>query len=711
MIRILTGARLWLTLFLVVLTGIASAGPPGAFIERVFVAGLAQPVAFDIADDGTVFVAEKAGRIRVVRNGVLLRTPFIDISAKVNSTGERGLLGVVVHPDFPQQPYVYVTYSYDPPQTRAARGAAGPDGNGQRVSRLSRFVARADSNFNVGRVGSELILLGRNSNWANIGNPAKSFDGPFSCERNGQFTKDCIPHDVTNHAIGNMKFAADGSLYVSVGDASYAADFKRYPVIRAQKIDSPLGKILRIDPATGRGLTDNPFYNGDASATRSKVWFYGLRNPFRFTLRRNTNQVYVGNVGQASYEEINSGEAGANFGWPCFEGADRGLLKHRQFSRHAICRALYADPSGVTAPLYAYPNTRGSAVVVGGFSPPNWPSGYQNRLYFADYAKLHMSFMRLDSTGNRGPAQRFINRAGDVTQILFDKERMYYSLLASGQIKTVRAKADNNAPVASIKAARLAGPVPLTVDFDARKSSDIDKDPLSYSWKFVEGATARGARVSHTFRRKGRYRVRLTVRDAQGLKDTKTIVIVAGDTEPRSGFRTATQERLANMRFRANQMVSLSGWGRDAEDGELAPENLTWSASLVHKNHEHPNLATATGNQFRFLFPDHGDQTSVTVCLRVRDSARLNAIKCGEVKPAQVKITVTSRPSGVLIDYDGRSHRTPFTVTSIVGGSRTVTAPAGAANGARFTAWSNGGEASHVFTVDPRLRRLHVRYD
>lgn len=710
MITILPGLRLWLTLSFVVLAGAVSAGPPGAFIERVFVAGLSQPVAFDIAADGTMFVAEKAGRVRVVRNGVLLKTPFIDITDKVNSTGERGLLGVVVHPDFPRQPYVYVTYSYDPPQTRSRRGAAGIDGNGQRVSRLSRFVASADSNFNVGRVGSELIVLGRNSSWANIGDPAKSFDGPFSCERNRQPIKDCIPHDVTNHAIGNMKFAADGSLYLSVGDASYAADFDRYPVIRAQKLNSPLGKVLRIDPDTGLGLTDNPFYNGDAAATRSKVWFYGLRNPFRFTVRRNTNQVYVGNVGQASYEEINSGEAGANFGWPCFEGADRGLAKHRQFSRHSICRALYADPSDVTAPLYAYPNTRGSAVVVGGFSPPGWPAGYQNRLYFADYAKLHMSFMRLNSAGNRGPVQRFINRAGDVTQILFDNERMYYSLLARGQIKTVRAKADNNAPVASIKAARLAGPVPLTVDFDARRSSDIDKDPLSYSWKFVDGVTARGSRVSHTFRRKGRYRVRLTVRDPQGLMDTKTITIVAGDTEPRSGFRATTQERLANMRFRANQMVSLAGWGRDAEDGELAPENLAWSASLVHKNHEHPNLASAIGNQLRFSFPDHGDQTSVTVCLRVHDSARLSDTQCGEVKPAQVKITVTSRPSGVLIDYAGRSHRTPFTVTSIVGGRRSITAPQ-SVDGARFTAWSDGGEASHVFTVDPQLRRLHVRYD
>ncbi len=690
--------------------GTSVAAPPRDFVERTFASGLAQPVAFDIAGNGTVFVAEKKGRIRVVRNGVLLKTPFIDISGAVNSMGERGLLGVVVHPQFPRQPYLYVTYTFDPPQTRGRSGAAGADGNGQRVSRLSRFTARADANFTIGRKDSELVLFGRNSIWRNIGDPATSSNGPLGCQSNGQVINDCIPHDVTNHAIGNMMFASDGTLFLSVGDGSYAADFVRYPVIRAQRLNSPLGKVLRIDPATGDGLTDNPFYNGDATATRSKVWFYGLRNPFRFTLRRRTDQVYVGNVGQASYEEIDSGPAGANFGWPCFEGAGRALAKHRQFSRHPVCQALHADPSGVSAPLYSYPNNRGSAIVVGDFSPGDWPGGYQNRLFFADYARRHMSFMRVDDSGSRGTVKRFITDAGDVTQILFDKDRMYYSLLARGVIKTVSAKADNNPPTASIKATRTAGLAPLTVGFDGSASTDIDKDPLNYHWKVIDGPAAQGRRTNFTFSRNGRYRVRLTVRDALGLKDTAIVPIIVGDTPPRSGFRRATETLLNNTRYRAHQQVTLTGWGRDREDGELTGTSLSWSASLKHKNHVHPNLASDTGNRLSFKFPDHGDDTSVTVCLRVRDSAGLKSSKCGQVRPAEVKITVTSRPSGVAIDYAGRIRKTPFSVTSIVGGARTITAPV-TADAKRFTAWSNGGNASHVFTVDPRTTRLHVRYD
>jgi len=684
---------------------------PDGFVERVLAGGLRLPIAFDFAGpDETIFIAEKEGRIRVLRNGRLLPRPFLDISARVNSRGERGLLGVAVHPEFPSQPYVYVTYTYDPPQTRGRTGAAGPDGDGKRVARLSRFTARSDQAFNRAREDSEFVLLGRNSTWQNIGNSAGGRDGPLSCQSATGPIQDCIPHDTTNHAIGSMKFGSDSALYVSVGDGSYGGDVQRFPVMRVQDVNSPLGKVLRINPETGEGYTDNPFFNGDTAANRSKVWYRGLRNPFRFTLSRSSNRVYVGNVGQSSWEEINQGEAGANFGWPCFEGARTALARHGQFQNHPVCRSLYAQAASVTAPLYAYPNRGGAAIVLGDFAPASWPRPWGRSLFFADHNGRDLSFLRFDSAGNPVFARKFASAIGDLTQIVFFQERMYVTQLSTGQLKTIRPITDNVAPVAVMKTSRRAGLAPLTIRFDGRSSSDVDRDRLVYQWRFGDGQSATGPVVTHRYLRNGRFAARLTVTDSLGLSDTKRIAIIVGDRPPATGFLKRPAQRLLETRFKARQPVVLAGWGRDAEDGVLSGDSLQWTAATRHRQHTHPDLASASGDRIRFRFPDHGDETYVTICLQVRDSANLTARRCLDAKPLTVKVTITSEPPGVLVDYAGLSRRTPFTVDSVVAGDRTVTAPLRLDSGAAFSGWSDGGAASHVIRVPGEDLALRVMY-
>lgn len=319
-------------------TGLAqtSLNLPEGFIQEEVAAGLHLPTSFAIAPDGRIFIAQKDGYVRVVYNGELLPEPFINISHEVNQVADRGMMGVAVHPGFPMTPYLYLVYVYEPPE------AHGYYDSGGRVSRLLRISADP-ANPNVHLPGSGLVLLGSNSTFANIGNPNESNKPPFSCiDEQGQHVRDCLPAEGTAHVINMVRFGPDGALYVSNGDGTQNVEGN----IRAQDITSLAGKILRINAITGQGFASNPFYDGDPDSNRSKVYALNMRNPFHFTVHPSNGQLYVGEVGNDVWEEIHRGGAGANFGWPCYEGPDRA-------AEHGNCQALFSGEQPVTQAIYS----------------------------------------------------------------------------------------------------------------------------------------------------------------------------------------------------------------------------------------------------------------------------------------------------------------------------------------------------------------------
>ncbi|MFG0262920.1 MAG: Calx-beta domain-containing protein [Novipirellula sp. JB048] len=300
--------------------------PRGEIHTQIVHQGLTQPTAIDWSADGrNLYVSEKGGVVKVFRDGRLVAAPLIDISAIVNNVSDRGLLDVAVHPDLANHPYLYLLYTYDPPQVwdHVGNPYAGPDGTGNRAGRLMRITLDAATNYTTMVAGSETILLGSASTWDNFNAFTNSVvdmaEHPGGQNPDGSYLRDFINSDSTTHTIASLEFAPDGSLFVSIGDgASYNQMDPR--AVRVQDIDSLSGKVLRIDPLTGQGLADNPFFNGDADANRSKVYQLGLRNPFRIAVDDVSGRLYIGDVGWTRWEEINTGAPGANFGWPYYEG-------------------------------------------------------------------------------------------------------------------------------------------------------------------------------------------------------------------------------------------------------------------------------------------------------------------------------------------------------------------------------------------------------
>ena len=205
---------------------------------------------------------------------------------------DRGLLGITVHPDFPLQPYVYLLYTHDPTGVYPDDidpNASGGESTPARTAQLMRVEADPATGYATAKAGTETVILGAGGTLANIGDENDGRDLSFATcmipqTANGTPVRDCIASDEDSHTIGTIAFGPDKSLYISSGDGSNYINVDAR-ALRAQNLDSLNGKILRIDPMTGNGLPDNPFFQaGDPGSNRSKVWARGLRNPFRFAV-------------------------------------------------------------------------------------------------------------------------------------------------------------------------------------------------------------------------------------------------------------------------------------------------------------------------------------------------------------------------------------------------------------------------------------------
>ncbi len=310
-------------------TASCAAGAPvsgiPALSARLVASGLRNPLDLQAApgDRERLYVVEQGGTIRVIRSGQLQATPFLDVSGRISSGGERGLLGLAFHPQFTTNRRFVVNYTNPRGDTHVAEFRA----------------SSADS----ADPGSERVLLTEIQ--------------PFA-----------------NHNGGGLAFDGTGRLLIALGDGGSGGD----PLGNGQKLDTFLGKILRIDVDAGTPYAvpaDNPFRSTAGAAP--EIWAYGLRNPFRISVDRPTGDLYIGDVGQNRIEEIDVGLAsrrgGENYGWNTMEGS-------QCYSPSSGC-----NRTGLTLPVHEYSHSEGCSVTGGvvyrGCRMPDLAGTY----FFGDY--------------------------------------------------------------------------------------------------------------------------------------------------------------------------------------------------------------------------------------------------------------------------------------------------------------------------------------
>jgi len=310
------GIRLAVFIF-VVSTAVLAFGPRCAWAQAApeavavhlqpVVSGLSSPVDFQSAHDGTsrLFIVEQGGTIRILKGKKLLPAPFLNISSLIVSGGETGLLGLAFHPQYKTNGRFFLNYN------RRV--------NGQLQTAIAEYHV-SSGNVNVADPNSGRVLL--------------SFDQPFD-----------------NHKGGQMAFGPDGYLYIGTGDGGSGGD----PQGNGQNLATLLGKMLRIDVNGAAPYVipaDNPFVG--KSGARAEIWAYGFRNPWRFSFdTKSGKRLFVGDVGQGNWEEVDVVTRGGDFGWNIMEG------------NHCYPPGANCNASGMVAPIAEYSHSEGNAIIGG----------------------------------------------------------------------------------------------------------------------------------------------------------------------------------------------------------------------------------------------------------------------------------------------------------------------------------------------------------
>ena len=724
---------------------------PAGFQESVVFSGLTNPTAVRFAPDGRVFVAEKRGVIKVFDSlSDTTPTTFADLNVNVYNFWDRGLLGMTLAPNFPTSPYVYVLYTYDhelggsaPAPRWGTPGVysdpcptpPGATADGCVVSgRLSRLQASGNA-----MTGSEQVLV---EDW---------------CQQ------------YPSHSIGTVEFGPDGKLYASGGDgasfnfadwgqdgsplnpcgdppggvgATLAPPTAEGGALRSQDLRTggdPVsldGSIIRVDPATGAAPADNPLVsNPDANAKR--IIAYGQRNPFRFTFRPGTNEIWAGDVGWNTWEEINripnpTDSVVENFGWPCYEGIPR--QSGYDAANLTICENLYGQSGAVTAPYHAYnhnervvPNETcpiGSSSIAGldfqfAASTTNYPPEYDGALFFADYSRdcIWVMHKGLDGLPAPGQIRTFVAGAANPVNLeIGPGGDLFYADFDGGTIRRIRYTSSvNQPPTAVASATPTSGSAPLTVNFNGSASSDPNGDVLTYAWDLDgDGAfdDSAASQPSYTYTQQGSYTATLRVTDPGGLFDTDAVVISVGNTAPTATIASPA----AGTTWRVGDVINFSGSASDAQDGPLPPSALEWQLILHHcpsNCHTHPLQSFSGVAGGSFTAPDHEYPSYLELQLTATDSGGLTDTESIRLDPRTVVLTFQTNPGGLRLAVNGTEGTATFTRTVIVGSSNTISAVSPQTKGKQtyqFSSWSDGGAQAHPITAPATAATYTARF-
>ena len=681
-------------------TARALAVVPTGFADTEFATGFGgRLTTMTFSPDGRLFVSEKQGSVRIVKNGVLVGTPFLTVST--NSDSEKGLKGIAFDPAYASNGRVYVYYT-DAITLK---------------NKVSRFTTSA--NPDVANAGSEVVLL----------------DGIDS----GIF-----------HSGGALHFGPDGKLYVSTGDASYAPN--------GQNLGNINGKLLRIN-TDGSIPGDNPFVG--QAGRRGEIWAYGLRNPYTFAFQPGPQgRLFINDVGNETWEELNEGFRGANYGWPVCEG---------------VC-----GQSGVVNPIYAYNHNAGSGKSITGaafYTGTQFPAGYAGDYFFGDYVGNYIKRYDLTTgtvtdfaTNALYPVDLDVGPDGALYYLSVESRKVHRiaygnsppppppppvgnrfqnpgfettganwlapwrsSVISPAQATFVRDTVNPGAGLASLRAnvttssqdwhvqllqpnIALTAGVEHTLTFMARASTNrnarvaFQRNTAPYSVHFQQSVALTTAWRSFTILLtptvedpRALFNVNIGDRAGQVWIDQVSLTVPTSTGESPTAVITAPT---SGTTYRAGDEVSFSGGATDPEDGDLGPAALEWEVVFHHDTHTHPYVEPFTGQTEGMFTAAVTGETSANVWyrihLRATDADGNTSEVTRDVVPLTSTVTLTTQPAGLSLTLDGSPVTAPRIFQGVINFQREIGAPATqtlSGNSYRFVSWSDGGAATHTIAT------------
>jgi glucose/arabinose dehydrogenase/PKD repeat protein len=663
---------------------------PAGF-EDALVTAVPNPTVLAFTPDQRLLIGVQTGQIYVFQNGALLPSPALNLGTAACAYRERGLSGIAVDPEFTSNRFIYVAYVFNKHGVCDAENTATTP-----VGRVSRFELRADNT--VDRAGERVLI-------------------------------DNIPSPIGAHNLDDVDFGGDGHLYVSVGDGGcdYTGVSGCFATnSAAQHRHALVGKLLRVtrdgaiphdNPFTGTGTVRCAVTGGAAvGQTCQEIFALGLRNPWRITFDPNTGgtRLLINDVGQDTWEEVNEGLIGANYGWNQREG----------FCARGQNDCSPTAPAGLVNPLIAYNHDECASVTGGAFVPNGvWPAAFQGAYLFSDWVcgRIYKLSRNADGTYRQDLFVYGLG-TGSAVDLAFGphagSSALYYATFENGgEVRRISHIGDaNHDPTASFTANPTFGAIPLVVDFDASGSADPDGDALTYEWNFGDATPlGSGRTVRHTYSSAGTFTATLRVRDPDGAVATATTRIDAGNTPPQPVILTPR----ADDRFAVGDAFVLQGSASDAQDGALPDSALSWRVLLHHNTHTHGYLPPTVGNRIevRATGPENLEAAATSyfdVELTATDSRGRSATVVRPFMPRTVRLDFLSDPSGATLRIDDAAVRTPVSFTSWVNYPVDVEAASQtASDGAplTFLSWSDGGAASHSIVTPAAPASYTARFN